>query len=130
MSIVLKSGCLNLETLGPVQACNGIVTNRFLPLRCFSTSLLWPHCKLREVLSHFLDDCPQLRLVCARSYVLKETSLLGYAESTGKWSPTSWGCLLSPFSGSLDYIGYENGDLQALRHVGNYIYQPALRRVL
>ena len=42
----------------------------------------------------------------------------------------SGGACFLRFQGLLDYIGYENGERQALRHVGNYIYQSTLRRVL
>jgi len=42
----------------------------------------------------------------------------------------SGGACFLRFRGLLDYIGYKNGDRQVLRHVGNYIYQSTLRRVL
>ena len=106
MSIILKSGSLNfLETTGPVQACNEIVTNRFLNL-----SGVFPHLYCGLIVNCvkfsppplFLDYCPQLRLVCARSYVLQETSLLGYTGSTGKWSRHPGGACFLRFFGSFE----------------------------
>jgi len=134
MSIILKSGSLNfLETTGPVQACNEIVTNRFLNLSGVFPRLycgLIVNCvKFSPPPSFWITalSCGLFALVamCFKKRVFWDTPgrLANGHDILGVRA-------FSVFLGLLNCIGYENGDRQALWNVGNYIYQPTLRRVL